>query len=70
MILRFMNFGEANAWGKKREMVPKVARWFDSQLANVAKSASRVFGKLNSDAAGPLANLVWTFVDPAEDNGN
>jgi thioester reductase-like protein len=57
MILRFMNFGETNAWGKKRERVPKVARWFDSQLANVAKSATKVFGKLNSNALGPLAKF-------------
>ncbi len=57
MILRFMRFGEANAWGKKREDLPPVARWFDSQLANVAKSATQVFDKLKDGKLGPLVKF-------------
>ena len=57
MIVRFLDFGQANAWGKKRESVPTVERWFDSQLATVAKSATKVFGRLDSVALGPLAKF-------------
>ena len=57
MVLRFMKFGEANSWGKKREKVPDVARWFDSQLSDVAKSATRVLGSLSPGSRRPLVKF-------------
>ncbi len=48
MTLRFMEFGIANKWGKKRESVPKVERWFDSELANIARSATSLLQRLSS----------------------
>ncbi len=57
MILRFIEFGQANRWGKRREVVPDVERCFDSQLTYVAKSASRVLGRIETAGGGPLVRF-------------
>ena len=48
MVLLFMEFGKVNRWGKQRDTVPVVDRWFESQLADVAKSASKVLRNLTA----------------------
>ncbi len=52
MTLRFLEFGKSNRWGKQRDKIPTVERWFDSQLAHVVKTATNVLDKLNSNSLG------------------
>ena len=44
MIVRFIEFGKADNWGKHRMRRPAVNRWFKTHLEQVAKGVSRFAG--------------------------
>ena len=41
-IIRFMEFGQSDNWGKRRTQRPQVSRWFSSQLPSVVEGAQRI----------------------------
>ncbi len=41
-IVRFMRFGQADNWGKRRTQRPEVGSWFSTQLASVVEGAQRI----------------------------
>ena len=50
----FIDFGQASKWGKQKDKVPSVDRWFDSELANIARSATNVLERLSAGSRGRI----------------
>lgn len=48
MIHRFIEFGEANRWGKKRAISPNVEYWFEDELERIGKLAESIVGRLSA----------------------
>lgn len=46
MIFRFLEFGKANKWGKVRSPQPKVGRWIEAHLTEIALAAQKTMGAL------------------------
>ena len=42
MIMRFMEFGKKDNWGKRPERLPNVAQWFHSQLDDLVRGAEQL----------------------------
>lgn len=41
-IIRFLNFGQADNWGKRRLDQPEVGRWFSTQLDSVVEAVRQI----------------------------
>ncbi|MEM7456711.1 MAG: SDR family oxidoreductase [Planctomycetota bacterium] len=49
MIVRFIEFGKADNWGKRRMRRPAVNLWFKTHLDQVAKGVSRLAGSYQTE---------------------
>ena len=54
MIFKFLDFGNSNKWGKSRPKTPKVARWIESHLTEIALAAQKTMGALGIAGANRL----------------
>jgi thioester reductase-like protein len=54
MIFKFLEFGKANSWGKARAKEPKVARWIESHLTEIALAAQKTMGALRINGVNKL----------------
>lgn len=57
MILRFLDFGKRNNWGKVRPQQPRVARWIESHLTEIALAAQKTMGVLGMGSATKLFKI-------------
>lgn len=57
MIFQFMDFGEENKWGKARPQSPKVARWIEAHLTEIALAAQKTMGALGVNGASRLFRI-------------
>lgn len=46
MIFKFLDFGKAQNWGKRKTPTPKVARWIESHLTEIALAAQKTMSAL------------------------
>ena len=47
MIFKLIDFGKQNRWGKEKEKsAPKVVRWIESHLTEIALAAQKMMGAL------------------------
>ncbi|MCP4479014.1 MAG: SDR family oxidoreductase [Planctomycetaceae bacterium] len=46
MIFKLIDFGKQNRWGKEKENAPKVVRWIESHLTEIALAAQKMMGAL------------------------
>ena len=51
MIFRFLEFGKQNNWGKVRPSQPRVARWIESHLTEIALAAQKTLRVLGMGSA-------------------
>ena len=51
MIFKFIDFGKQNRWGKEKESSPKVVRWIESHLTEIALAAQKMMGALRINGA-------------------
>lgn len=74
MIHRFIEFGEANRWGKSRVRAPKVDYWFEDELAKIGKLAESIVGRISAAIDAPVTIGLdikgagggqWTFAEIA-----
>lgn len=56
-IFRFLEFGKADKWGKARVAPPKVARWIESHLTEIALAAQKTMGALRINGANRLLKI-------------
>jgi thioester reductase-like protein len=54
MIFQFIDFGKANRWGKVKPKAPKVARWIETHLTEIALAAQKTMGALRISGANRL----------------
>ena len=54
MIHRFIEFGEANRWGKSRPRAPQVEYWFEDELERIGKLAESIVGRLSASLDTPV----------------
>jgi hypothetical protein len=54
MIHRFIEFGEANRWGKKRARKPGVEYWFEDELVQIGNLAESIVGRLSASIEAPI----------------
>jgi len=57
MIFRFLEFGKANKWGKVRPTQPKVARWIEAHLTEIALAAQKTMSALRINGANRLLKI-------------
>lgn len=57
MIFRFLDFGKSNNWGKAKPNKPKVARWIESHLTEIALAAQKTMGVLGMSSANKLFKI-------------
>ena len=57
MIFRFLDFGKQNSWGKSRPKSPRVARWIESHLTEIALAAQKTMGVLGMSSANKLFKI-------------
>lgn len=57
MIFRFLEFGKSNNWGKAKPQPPKVARWIESHLTEIALAAQKTMGVLGMSSAKKLFKI-------------
>ena len=57
MIFRFLEFGKQNNWGKGRVPRPRVARWIESHLTEIALAAQKTMGVLGMGGATKLFKI-------------
>lgn len=46
MMFQFIDFGKANRWGKIKPKAPKVVRWIEAHLTEIALAAQKTIGVL------------------------
>jgi thioester reductase-like protein len=54
MIFKFLDFGKQDAWGKVKPKPPKVARWIESHLTEIALAAQKTMGALRINGVNRL----------------
>ena len=64
MIVRFLEFGKQNNWGKRRAKPVKVKRWIDSHLTEIALAAQKVLAALSIDSDHPSFCLGLDVTGP------
>ena len=47
MVVRFLEFGKQNNWGKRRLKTVQVGRWIDSHLTEIALAAQKILSALS-----------------------
>ena len=57
MIYRFLDFGKQNNWGRSRTNRPRVARWIESHLTEIALAAQKTMGVLGMSSASKLFKI-------------
>lgn len=51
MVFRFIEYGQADKWGKRREKAPQVTRWFEAELEGVVDGLDQMSRKDNDRLA-------------------
>ena len=64
MIFKFLDFGKENNWGKRRPKEPKVARWIESHLTEIALAAQKTMGALGINGASRLLKFGLDIYGP------
>ena len=54
MVFRFIEFGKKNRWGKLKPKPPKVGRWIEAHLTEIALAAQKTMGALRINGANRL----------------
>ena len=54
MVFKFLEFGKLNSWGKAKPKEPKVARWIESHLTEIALAAQKTMGALRINGVNKL----------------
>ena len=57
MIFRFLEFGKQNNWGKTRPQTPRVARWIESHLTEIALAAQKTMRVLGLGSSTRLFRI-------------
>lgn len=57
MIFQFLDFGKRNHWGKARPKPPKVARWIESHLTEIALAAQKTMSVLGMGGSNKLFKI-------------
>ena len=64
MVVRFLEFGKRNNWGKRRPKPVQVGRWIEAHLTEVALAAQKILSALNIDAEQPTFCLGLDVTGP------
>lgn len=56
-IFRFLEFGKSNKWGKVRAPQPRVARWIEAHLTEIALAAQKTICALRINGASRLLKI-------------
>jgi hypothetical protein len=54
MIFKFIEFGRNNNWGRGKTPAPKVGRWIEAHLTEIALAAQKTMGALGLNSSSHL----------------